>query len=50
VREETLRAANLALVGYHQSLPLTAIFGAGTLSSSDGQRFPRAASRSPPES
>lgn len=40
MREETLRAANLALVGYHQSLPLTAIFGAGTLSSSDGQRFP----------
>ncbi|MGW3542650.1 Tn3 family transposase [Nocardia niigatensis] len=40
VREETLRAANSALIGYHQSLPLTAIFGAGTLSSSDGQRFP----------
>lgn len=40
VREETLRAANTALIGYHQSLPLTAIFGAGTLSSSDGQRFP----------
>ncbi len=40
VREETLRAANSALIGYHQSLPLTAVFGAGTLSSSDGQRFP----------
>ncbi len=40
VREETLRAANLALIGYHQQLPLTAIFGSGTLSSSDGQRFP----------
>ena len=40
VREETLRAANLALVGYHQQLPLTAVFGGGTLSSSDGQRFP----------
>ncbi len=40
VREETLRAANLALIGYHQRLPLTAVFGAGTLSSSDGQRFP----------
>lgn len=40
VREETLRAANLALIGYHQRLPLTASFGTGTLSSSDGQRFP----------
>jgi TnpA family transposase len=25
---------------YHQRLPLTPIFGTGTLSSSDGQRFP----------
>lgn len=40
VREETLRAANLALIGYHGQLPLTAVFGSGTLSSSDGQRFP----------
>ncbi|WSG61217.1 Tn3 family transposase [Nocardia sp. NBC_01730] len=40
VREETLRAANLAIIDYHQSLPLTATFGGGTLSSSDGQRFP----------
>jgi len=40
VREETLRAANLALIDYHQRLPLTAVFGSGTLSSSDGQRFP----------
>lgn len=40
VREETLRAANLALIGYHQKLLLTPIFGTGTLSSSDGQRFP----------
>jgi len=40
VREETLRAANLALVGYHRQLPMTALFGSGTLSSSDGQRFP----------
>lgn len=40
VREETLRAANLTIVGHHQRLPLTGIFGAGTLSSSDGQRFP----------
>ena len=40
VREETLRAANLALISYHQRLPLTPVFGTGTLSSSDGQRFP----------
>ncbi|WP_103380672.1 Tn3 family transposase [Pseudonocardia dioxanivorans] len=40
VREETLRAANQALIAYHQRLPLTAVFGTGTLSSSDGQRFP----------
>jgi TnpA family transposase len=40
VREETLRVANLAIIDYHQRLPLTPIFGAGTLSSSDGQRFP----------
>lgn len=40
IREETLRAANLAIVGYHQQLPMTAMFGGGTLSSSDGQRFP----------
>ncbi|GAA4479678.1 Tn3-like element TnAs1 family transposase [Rhodococcus olei] len=40
VREETLRAANLTIIDHHQRLPLTSIFGAGTLSSSDGQRFP----------
>ena len=40
VREETLRAANLAVIGYHQQLPLTPVFDGGTLSSSDGQRFP----------
>ncbi len=40
VREENLRAANLAIIDYHQRLPLTTVFGAGTLSSSDGQRFP----------
>jgi TnpA family transposase len=40
VREETLRAANLAIVSYHQRLPLAQVFGGGTLSSSDGQRFP----------
>jgi len=40
VREETLRAANLAIIGCHGTLPLTPVFGTGTLSSSDGQRFP----------
>jgi TnpA family transposase len=40
VREETPRAANLALIGYHRKLPLTPVFGSGALSSSDGQRFP----------
>ena len=40
VREETLRAANLAIIDYHQRLPLAPVFGTGTLSSSDGQRFP----------
>jgi TnpA family transposase len=40
VREETLRAANTALVNYHHRLPLTRVFGGGTMSSSDGQRFP----------
>jgi TnpA family transposase len=40
VREETLRAANLAIIGHHQRMPLAAVFGTGTLSSSDGQRFP----------
>lgn len=39
-REETLRAANLTIIGYQQRLPLTSSFGTGTLSSSDGQRFP----------
>jgi TnpA family transposase len=40
VREETLRAANTVLVNYHHRLPLTGVFGGGTMSSSDGQRFP----------
>jgi hypothetical protein len=40
VREETVRAANLALIDYHQRLPLAPLFGGGTPSSSDGQRFP----------
>ncbi|WP_267596091.1 transposase [Carbonactinospora thermoautotrophica] len=39
LRPETLEAANAAIVNYHR-LPLTQAFGPGTLSSSDGQRFP----------
>ncbi len=40
VREETLRPAIAAVVNYHHRLPLSQIWGDGTLSSSDGQRFP----------
>lgn len=39
-RPETLEAANAAIVNYHHRPPLTQAFGTGTLSSSDGQRFP----------
>ena len=39
-RGETLEAANAAIVNYHHRLPMTQVFGTGTLSSSDGQRFP----------
>lgn len=38
--DNTLSPANTALVNYHHRLPLTKIWGGGTLSSSDGQRFP----------
>jgi TnpA family transposase len=37
---ETLEAANAAIVNYHHRLPMARAFGTGTLSSSDGQRFP----------
>src|SRR6266568_1615426 len=37
---ETLEAANAAIVNYHHRLPMTRAFGTGTLSSSDGQKFP----------
>jgi len=43
-REETLREAITTLVRYHQTLPLTASFGPGTTSSSDGMRFGSSAS------
>jgi TnpA family transposase len=40
LREETLREANAAIVNYHHRLPMASAWGGGTLSSSDGQRFP----------
>jgi TnpA family transposase len=40
LREETLRKANTAIVNFHHKLPLSQRWGGGTLSSSDGQRFP----------
>jgi len=53
LREDTLKAAFTALVNYHHKLPLSQAWGSGTLSSSDGQRFPvsgkiRHARRMPP--
>ena len=39
VREDTLKAANKILVDFHHQQPLTAVYGDGTHSSSDGQRF-----------
>ena len=38
-REDTLTAASASLVDYHHGLPLSREWGAGRLSSSDGQRF-----------
>ena len=40
VREETLREANTVIVNHHHALELARVFGGGTMSSSDGQRFP----------
>ena len=40
IREETLKQAFSAIVDYHHNLPLSQYWGGGTLSSSDGQRFP----------
>ncbi len=39
VREATLKAANAMLVDHHHGLPLSRVWGDGTRSSSDGQRF-----------
>ena len=39
LREETIKAANAALVDYHHQLGLSSAWGDGTSSSSDGQRF-----------
>jgi TnpA family transposase len=39
-RPETLEAANAAIVNHHHRLPFAQVSGTGTLSSSDGQRFP----------
>jgi TnpA family transposase len=40
VRESTLKKANAELVNYHYNLDISQLWGLGTLSSSDGQRFP----------
>lgn len=40
LREETLKTAYSELTDFHSRLPLSQIWGGGTLSSSDGQRFP----------
>lgn len=40
IEESNLTKANTTLVNYHHQLPLTQSWGGGTLSSSDGQRFP----------
>jgi TnpA family transposase len=39
VREDTLTAASAAIVNCHHALPLSAVHGTGTISSSDAQRF-----------
>ncbi len=40
LREETLRTAVAAVVNYQHHQPMSRHWGGGTLSSSDGQRFP----------
>jgi len=39
IREETLQAANARIVDCHHQLPLSSVYGKGSISSSDGQRF-----------
>jgi TnpA family transposase len=39
LRHETLTAANDAIINFHHTQPIAALWGDGTLSSSDGQRF-----------
>lgn len=39
IRETTIKAANAELVNHHSQLDLSQIYGDGTMSSSDGQRF-----------
>jgi hypothetical protein len=39
VRPETLKAAHRVLVDFHHRLPISAVWGSGIRSSSDGQRF-----------
>jgi len=39
IREETLKAASAEIVNQHHQLPLSAVYGKGTISSSDAQRF-----------
>jgi TnpA family transposase len=39
LRQETLKAANTALVDYQKSIEVSSVWGNGEVSSSDGQRF-----------
>jgi len=39
LRPETLKAANRVIIDHHHRLDLASVWGAGTASSSDGQRF-----------
>jgi len=39
IREETLTDANAEIVSYHHQLPISKVYGAGEISSSDAQRF-----------
>lgn len=40
LRKETLKKSNAELVNYHHGLDISRMWGLGTISSSDGQRFP----------